>query len=143
MKKCVLAMREKGDGGGGVLEAHAIFFAKQAGDFFGVVATFALDFIDFGVDKGAVPPALYEGEDEAFFSVAPCAFGEVAVEEVGKRPPEQRLAGIAVFLPPLAAGLGVDHAAFIGLCCSSESDFDVDQVGGLSDCVVDMFVAEP
>ena len=39
-------MREKGDGGGGVLEAHAIFFAKQAGDFFGVVATFALDFID-------------------------------------------------------------------------------------------------
>ena len=38
-------------------------------------------------------------------SVAPCAFGEVAVEEVGKRPPEQRLAGIAVFLPSLAAGL--------------------------------------
>ena len=35
MKKCVLAMREKGDGGGGVLEAHAIFFAKQAGDFSG------------------------------------------------------------------------------------------------------------
>ena len=84
-------MREKGDGGGGVLEAHAIFFAKQAGDFFGAVATFALDFIDFGVDKGAVPPALYEGEDEAFFSVAPCAFGEVAVEEVGKRPPNSGL----------------------------------------------------
>lgn len=99
--------------GGGVLEAHAVFFAQQAGDFFGVVTAFLLNFVDFGIDKSAVPPALYEGEDETFLSVAPCAFGEVAVEEVGKRPPEQRLAGIAVFLPPLAAGLGVDHSAFV------------------------------
>lgn len=99
--------------GGGVLEAHAVFFAQQTGDFCGIVAAFALDFIDFGIDKSAVPPALYEGEDETFFSVAPCAFGEIAVEEIGKRSPEQRLAGIAVFLPPLAAGLDVDHATFV------------------------------
>lgn len=111
MTKCVLPRGRGGDGV--VLEAHAVFFAQQTGDFCGIVAAFALDFINFGVDKSAVPPALYEGEDETFLSVAPCAFGKVAVEEVGKRPPEQRLAGIAVFLPPLAAGLGVDHAAFV------------------------------
>lgn len=80
-------------------------FSKMLAYLFFVVPAKFLDFKNLGINKRAIPPSLNESEYEPFLAVAPCAFEEVTIKEIGERTPEQRLLSILVFLQSLVMSL--------------------------------------
>ena len=112
-------------------------------DFLFVSATMLLDFIYLGIDQSAVPPALQESPNETHLAVKASSFKEVAVAEVGERPPKQRLPCVAVLFHALGQCLWAYLLAAVGFGRSGEVEFDVEQIDGLAYGIVDVLVAEP
>lgn len=112
-------------------------------DFLFVSATMLLDFIYLGIDQCSVPPALQESPNETDLAVKASTFKEIAIAEVGKRPPKERLPCIAMLFHALYQCLWAYFFAIVGFCRASEVKFDVKQVNCLAYGIVDVFVAEP
>ena len=105
-------------------------FSKMLAYLFFVVTAKFLDFKNLGINKSAIPPTLYKSEYKSFLAIAPCAFEEVTIKEIGERAPEQWLSGIRFFLSSFLFRL-LRECGFV-LCMSRKIKFCIKHFSGFS-----------